>query len=822
MADIKLVIKADALQAEKDFQSFAGSTEKVKKAVEDFQKSFDPKKIDEFIAKNKLNALGIQQTQGPLKSVQAETKGYEKEIRKLISSGLSPQSAEIQKLQKEYDQSSQKLAVLTAATKNNTQYVNKQNNAFTQGIKSVLGYAAAYVSLRGVVNVFKSIITEARKLEDAEAAFTPLMGGAAKAKELVNELNITAAKTPYQFQTIQKAVSTLLPVMNSDIKNTIDTFKMLGDTAGGNAQKLESVTRGYTKAMLKGKVDMESLNMIAEAGVPIFNEMASVMGYGKDNMGAFFKEISSGKVQTSILTEAFKKMTSEGGIFFEGMIISSRTTSGVLSTLKDNIALTGATLGQSFLPFLKEVALKIIAMTGGIREWITTGDNLSDTLKIIGYSLAGLTSAFLAYNIATKASAAVIKIMEIAQKGLNTAMKANLIGIIATIVTAVLIPAIILLVKNWDLVKYKVVDFALAAKEMMLKFSLVIKEKVIGAIADLYDKLSELPVVGETFKKMADYQRGYIEETRNAVTAVQNERAANKTAFDAAEVERLARMAGAAEETKAVEDENSKRGKSYTNMIDTMKAALDMIQMSERAKTVSDIAEAQAFFEQRAQLEADDYDGRIAYMQEKNAEIQAMEGITASQRAAMEVGLSKAIEAERKKQMKIRLQNAQQLLSTTGTMISDLQAVLANFGKQSRELAIAGKAVAVAQALINTYLGVTKAWGQGGIYGAAFAAVVLAAGLASVAKIVTTPIPSGQTGLEYTVPDIPSNRNDKAPVRASAGEKVTVTPRGEESGGGKVYNFMMDSDTMFSFIQRGIDTGKLNFSNKNIRGGVFA
>ena len=57
----------------------------------------------------------------------------------------------------------------------------------------------------------------------------------------------------------------------------------------------------------------------------------------------------------------------------------------------------------------------------------------------------------------------------------------------------------------------------------------------------------------------------------------------------------------------------------------------------------------------------------------------------------------------------------------------------------------AGKAVAVAQSLINTYQGATKALAQGGIFGFASAAAVIAAGIINVKKIISTKIP-GEKG----------------------------------------------------------------------------
>jgi hypothetical protein len=57
---------------------------------------------------------------------------------------------------------------------------------------------------------------------------------------------------------------------------------------------------------------------------------------------------------------------------------------------------------------------------------------------------------------------------------------------------------------------------------------------------------------------------------------------------------------------------------------------------------------------------------------------------------------------------------------------------------------IAGKGIAIAQAIINTYQGASKAIAQGGTFGPALAAVTIAAGLLNVKKIISTPIPSAK------------------------------------------------------------------------------
>jgi tape measure domain-containing protein len=241
------------------------------------------------------------------------------------------------------------------------------------------------------------LVREFSKIENAEAAFTPLLGGAKRAAELVEKLNQTAATTPFQFQTLADSAKQLLPVMNQDIDRTIATLKMLGDTAGGNAQKYESVTRGFTKAMLKGKTDMESLNMIAEAGVPIFTELTKSLGLASN--AQLFERIKKGAVSTDDLTNAFQRMTSNGGIFFQGMEIASRTLSGRWSTLKDNISLTAAALGKQLAPTVEKILKYAIDLTSRIREWVTLNRDLinkklQEFLEVVKTTINEIVQAF--------------------------------------------------------------------------------------------------------------------------------------------------------------------------------------------------------------------------------------------------------------------------------------------------------------------------------------------------------------------------------------------------------------------------------------------
>jgi hypothetical protein len=66
------------------------------------------------------------------------------------------------------------------------------------------------------------------------------------------------------------------------------------------------------------------------------------------------------------------------------------------------------------------------------------------------------------------------------------------------------------------------------------------------------------------------------------------------------------------------------------------------------------------------------------------------------------------------------------------------------------------KELAIASAVIDTYVGANKAFAQGGVIGYVTAAGVIAAGLANVSKIMSTDVGSGGGGSAPTEASIPA------------------------------------------------------------------
>lgn len=246
---------------------------------------------------------------------------------------------------------------------------NSMTSKFIKGLKNAgLAVGAAIIALG------TAAINAAADMESLTSQFEVMLGSAEEAAKLMEELKTFAAETPFALKDLAQGTQNLIS-FGVPANEALQTMRMLGDTAGGNAEKLKSLVLAYGKVQTKGKVSMEEIYMIAERGVPIIKTLQEQLGVTEQQ---FFKLVSAGKIGKEAMKTAFQTMTSEGGMFFEGMKTASLTFNGLVSTMKDNITLLLAEIGNKLLPTMKIVVQKITELFRG-----PLGEIISDLLKVI-------------------------------------------------------------------------------------------------------------------------------------------------------------------------------------------------------------------------------------------------------------------------------------------------------------------------------------------------------------------------------------------------------------------------------------------------------
>jgi tape measure domain-containing protein len=328
--------------------------------------------------------------------------------------------------------------------------------------------AAAVLTTGLIGRGIGSLINAASDIETVTTEFETLTGSIENAAMLVDQLRQFTARTPLQFEAVSEGTKRLLAfgIAQEDVLSVMQT---LGDAALGDANKLDSLTRAYGKVAARGRVSMEEINMVIDAGVPIMDALNAQLGTNTEQLQGM---ISRGEVTADIFQSAFRDMTTGTGQFAGGMERLSETQKGLWSTLKDNILLVAGSMGESLLPTTKSITENLINVAQKVKEWISANKELINSklqsflngVKAVGDFIAkhwqsGLIPALLAGVATFKLVAMAI----VGAQGLIAAIKMIKAAMAAgslmsmfnpwTLLAAVIVGLVVLIIKNWDKVK---------------------------------------------------------------------------------------------------------------------------------------------------------------------------------------------------------------------------------------------------------------------------------------------------------------------------------------------------------------------------------
>lgn len=200
------------------------------------------------------------------------------------------------------------------------------------GIGAIVSGAVGGLTLGAALTWGTSMAIEAEK---AQIAFATMLKSPEKAKLLLADLSTFAASTPYESPEITKAAKSLL-AYGTSAQSIVPTLRMLGDVASGVGMPLDELAYLFGTAQVQGKLFAKDINQFTGRGIPIIQALADVM---KVTKGEVMDLASKGAITSDIMTQAFQNMTANGGQFSGMMAAQSATTSGLFSTLKDNVGL---------------------------------------------------------------------------------------------------------------------------------------------------------------------------------------------------------------------------------------------------------------------------------------------------------------------------------------------------------------------------------------------------------------------------------------------------------------------------------------------------
>lgn len=228
-----------------------------------------------------------------------------------------------------------------------------------------------------------------RQMETYQTSFEVMTGSYEKAADLVEELKTRAAATPFDLTDLADTTQ-LLMNYGFTTENVISSMEMLGDIAQGDSEKLSRIALAYGQMTSAGKVTLQDVKQMIEAG---FNPLQEIVETTGESMGSLYERISKGTISVDEITAAMKRSTSEGGKYFQSMDKQSQTLTGRWNTLKDTFAEATGTLTKGISDWLRD---KGIPAASRALEWLTK--NFEDLLPIIETVIAAAAGFYVAFK----------------------------------------------------------------------------------------------------------------------------------------------------------------------------------------------------------------------------------------------------------------------------------------------------------------------------------------------------------------------------------------------------------------------------------------
>ncbi len=195
----------------------------------------------------------------------------------------------------------------------------EETNSKVRLLRNGIASLSAVVGIGGLAKSFIGAVTE---VENLETQFKSLLGSTDAAKGRIKELSEFAAKTPFQLPEIAKA-SRVLETLTKGALSTNEGLALVGDAAASTGSDFEGL------AMWVGRAydGLHSNRPIGEAMMRM-QELGLVSGEARNEIEELQKA-SRGKDAWKILQGELKRTKG-------GMEDLSKTTSGLMSTMRDN------------------------------------------------------------------------------------------------------------------------------------------------------------------------------------------------------------------------------------------------------------------------------------------------------------------------------------------------------------------------------------------------------------------------------------------------------------------------------------------------------
>lgn len=302
--------------------------------------------------------------------------------------------------------------------------LNEKTKKASSGIKSMLTSVGVVNAVSAAFNTVKQSVSSAFSRIDTMNQFnrtvTAITGSAESAGIALGQLKDITKGTAYGLDVAAKATQNFV-TRGLDISQATDQVRIWGDAVSfygkGTNEQFENVTDALAKMRTKGKVEMDQLDRLFEAGIDAVGMYAQATGrssaevqddlsYGRISAEEFINTVSTAMQEgtngvLSVAGAAKEAGASWAGTFDNAVAACARGMQAIIDSIEAALAANGlptmkesvANLGKAF----EEMAGKVAAVMPQVIEKLTWFIDHGDA--VVGV-ITAIASAFVALKAA--------------------------------------------------------------------------------------------------------------------------------------------------------------------------------------------------------------------------------------------------------------------------------------------------------------------------------------------------------------------------------------------------------------------------------------
>lgn len=352
---------------------------------------------------------------------------------------------------------------LTYSTKLDTSGYQKGINDIKGTTKSTMGEIKNIVAALGIDKVISSAMStisssvdSAMKRIDTMAQFTRVMtamtGSTEQASQALENIKETVTGTAYGLdiaaRSAQKFVTSgmSLEKATQQVKTWADAVAFYGD---GTNETFENVTDALSQMVAKGKVEMDQLNRLTDAGIPALQIYADSVGRSvadvqedlsdgvisaQEFMDGLSEAFNNGTSRFASITDAAKEAGASWTASFDNMKAAvTRGMVNVIEAIDEGLTRTGLPTMREMISNIGKEAEKLLS---GVAKKIPSSlKNITNFLTKNQKAIMSVVTALIAFKSALLVQNSLKNMVNIV-KSLNSSLMANPYGIAIAGITA--------------------------------------------------------------------------------------------------------------------------------------------------------------------------------------------------------------------------------------------------------------------------------------------------------------------------------------------------------------------------------------------------